>query len=728
MFLSRSLSRAPVYPASSSSSFFVRQPGANITAIRRTLSSVEFFQPFNRSSGRDDRRLPRPQGYKEVYNAASIAARMDKLNNRGPMARAKRHRLQQQRSQLQDGTPDQVLTIEAESLLLLRKERRERNGDDGHDGPDHDGQEGGQEGDQRHPPTSLSSRSSHQVEAHTEVELEIEELSSTGDGLAYAPGTKDLIYVVPFAVPGDRVLAKTFPQKEVNPLWSRVDFVKLLRPSPRREGVTPGCQYFGTCSGCQLQMLPYPEQLAHKKTIVEKAFKHFSNLDPSRIPPVDDTMGSPLQYGYRTKLTPHYSGGSKSKPFRQGDDPPPLGFMRKNSPRILDIEQCPIGTPILNEGLKIERRKMHESFWKSKTGATVLLRESTRREMVSPTTDSSNEKPLLAAESSSTRDVGGDGAGEEGENIKAPSPGSIHDLSSLPLAYSGDPVSTELSFPSPTTPQITYTYPLFRDIKTYTSDHKAVTTEHIGPYTFTTRANSFFQNNNSILPIFLSYIRENLLPKTPAAGSGPAAESATAPTASSSVSWVPGNNHHQPEAQPAKIKYLLDAYCGSGLFSIALAPYFSSVLGIDIDALSISCARDNANLNHRANSRPKQGGTTTASDATEVSSNTGFIAADAQALFTDVPFPPSQTLLVIDPPRKGASPDFLQQLCTFGPRRVVYVSCNVHTQARDVGMLVAGFGGGRWRYDIEKLGGFDFFPQTGHVEGVCFLNRAERQS
>ncbi|OAL37658.1 hypothetical protein AYO20_03165 [Fonsecaea nubica] len=721
MFLSRSLSRAPGYPASSysssstSSSFFVRRATANITSIRRRSSSVEFFQPFNRSCGRDDRRLPRQQGYKEVYNAASIAARMDKLNNRGPMARAKRHRLQQQRSRLQDGTPEQVLTIEAESLLLLRRERR---ASDGGDEPDHDGQggskEGGQEGDKRHPTTSRP------AESHTEVEVEIEELSSTGDGLAYAPGTRDLIYVVPFAVPGDRVLAKTFPQKEVNPLWSRVDFVKLLRPSPRREGVTPGCQYFGTCSGCQLQMLPYTEQLAHKKTIVEKAFKHFSNLDPSQIPPVDDTMGSPLQYGYRTKLTPHYSGGSKSRPFRQGDDPPPLGFMRKNSPRILDIEQCPIGTPILNEGLKIERKKMHESFWKSKTGATVLLRESTRREMVSPATDASDEKPPLAAESSSTRDVGGNGAGEEGENIKAPSAGSVHDLSSLPLAYSGEPVSTEISFPSPTTPQITYTYPLFRDIKTYTSDHKAVTTEHIGPYTFTTRANSFFQNNNSILPIFLSYIRENLLPKTPTAA-------VPASASSQSVSWVSGD-HHQPEAQPAKIKYLLDAYCGSGLFSIALAPYFSSVLGIDIDALSISCARDNANLNNRSNSRPKQGGTTTASDAPEVSSNTGFIAADAQALFTDVPFPPAQTLLVIDPPRKGASPDFLQQLCTFGPRRVVYVSCNVHTQARDVGMLVAGFGGGRWRYDIEKLGGFDFFPQTGHVEGVCFLNRAERQS
>ncbi|KIW33294.1 uncharacterized protein PV07_00152 [Cladophialophora immunda] len=683
MFLSRRLPCAPGYYSASPSSLPVRRAANNNTAARKLNSVAQpsaEFQPFNRRTR---------QVYPREYNAVSIAARMEKINNRGPLGRAKRHRLEQQRSRLQDGTPDQVLTIEAESLLSKRRQN------DG--GADHD------EGSRDEGGETSPSRSSR-PKPHTELELEIEELSSTGDGLAYAPDSNAFVYVVPFAVPGDKVLAKTFPQREENPRWTRVDFVKLLRASPRREGVTPGCRYFGTCSGCQLQMLPYEAQLAHKKTIVEKAFRHFSNLDPSQIPPVDDTVGSPLQYGYRTKLTPHYSGGPRGKPLRRGDDPPPFGFMKKNLPTILDIEQCPIGTPILNEGLKIAREKMHESFWKSRTGATVLLRESTRREML-PSTAMATDTSSGAGEQV---EKGTDEVAPEGDNSQAPALESIHDLSSLPLAYAGEPVSTELSFPSPTSPEIIYTYPRFRDIKTYTSDNKALTTEHIGPYTFTTRANSFFQNNNSILPTFLSYIRENLLPKT--------TTSLTEPTTTAApVSWISGG---ASEGAP-KIKYLLDAYCGSGLFSIALAPYFSSVLGIDIDALSISCARDNAKLNHSANT------TAAATGQQAGESNTGFIAADAQALFTDVPFPPSQTLVVIDPPRKGASPDFLQQLCNFGPRRVVYVSCNVHTQARDVGMLVAGFGG-RWRYSIEKLGGFDFFPQTGHVEGVCFLDRVEQ--
>ncbi|KIY04180.1 uncharacterized protein Z520_00872 [Fonsecaea multimorphosa CBS 102226] len=665
---------------------------------------------------------------------------MEKTNGfKGPLGRAKRLRLEEQQRRLKDGTPEQVLTIEADSLLskIQHYQQQQQQNDEREDHDEVISRDGGERGskegqdqylagdqdDKRRPGTSSSRPRTSRPDPHTELELEIVELSSTGDGLAYAPPSKDFIYVVPFAVPGDRVLAKTFPQREESPLWARVDFVKLVRPSPRREGVSPQCPYFGVCSGCQLQMLPYADQLAHKKTIVEKAFKHFSNLDPSQIPPVDDTIGSPLQYGYRTKLTPHYSGGTRSKPLRQGDDPPPFGFMKKNTPHILDIEQCPIGTPILNKGLKIQRKKMHGEFWKSKNGATVLLRESTRREMIpssargkistQDTLSGDDDGPKEMVESANAN------IGKNGQTTPSASSSSsesnTQDLSSLPLAYAGEPLSTELSFPSPTTPEITYTYPRFRDIKTYTSDNKALTTEHIGPYTFTTRANSFFQNNNSILPTFLTYIRENLLPKsTPPQKSVP-----TTPTPAPVVSWVGSGVNVKSESEeeapgPTKeIKYLLDAYCGSGLFSIALAPYFSSVLGIDIDALSISCARDNAKLNHTANARENAAG----------ESNTGFIAADAQALFTDVPFPPSQTLVVIDPPRKGASPDFLQQLCNFGPKRVVYVSCNVHTQARDVGMLVAGFPGGRWRYRIEKLGGFDFFPQTGHVEGVCFLNR-----
>lgn len=214
----------------------------------------------------------------------------------------------------------------------------------------------------------------------------------------------------------------------------------------------------------------------------------------------------------------------------------------------------------------------------------------------------------------------------------------------------------------------------FIDIKSCQTDHKAITTEYIDSYTFTNPAGSFFQNNNSILPKFTSYIREHILPKG--------------------------------DSDRSKIKYLIDAYSGSGLFTITLSSVFQHSTGIDIAAESIASARKNASLNGLREDR------------------CSFIAADAGQLFNAITYNRDETVVVLDPPRKGCDADFLDQLRRFGPKRILYVSCNVHTQARDVGVLVRGEGEGS-KYEIESLVGFDFFPQTGHVEGVAILNRID---
>lgn len=688
---------------------------------------------------------------------------------------------------LSEGTPSEVLTLEAQALL-------------GHHQTEASGEQ----------PPSTSQPSKQQQYTHpapqTELELEIEQLSSTGDGLAYSTH-KDHVYVVPFSIPGDRVLAKTFPQKP-NHLYTYLDFIKVLRPSPKREGIKPGCKYFTVCSGCQLQMMSYEDQLRHKKTIVEKAFKYFSNLDPSRVPPVGDTIGSPLQYGYRTKLTPHYDRPpmpkNKNTTTRENNDadteagpsvppppPPPVGFGMKGSRRVLDIEQCPIGTPILNRGLTIERRKVHETFRQRKAGATVLLRESTRRksttgaELLELATTEKNEETdgvLPSAqnngdasltetttsesdgESVDTSHTNGEVSvgGDEEDNLNSVSrlEAYIDSVSTTNPTTSISPLTLPLPKPLSTKhrtrsgkPRIIYTYDTYQDIKTYTSIGNDWTTEHVGDFTFESRANSFFQNNNSILPTFIRYVREHCMPDQQDANgnvssisnggsSNPVGEASsdnvthTSTSESDNITTSTSTSTSDPSGSSSGMKYLLDAYCGSGLFAVCLSPLFKSVLGIDIDVQGVEAARHNAT----ANAIP----------------NAGFIAADAEYIFADVPFPPDQTLVVIDPPRKGASVDFLRQLCAFGPKRVVYVSCNVHTQARDVGMLVTGFdqrkersddttnkknGGNdglgdgdskrkananlkpKWRYEIQSLRGFDFFPQTGHVEGVCFLDR-----
>lgn len=455
----------------------------------------------------------------------------------------------------------------------------------------------------------------------SEVELDVQELSSTGDGLAYLHGR---IYVVPFTAPGDTVRAKVF--KHAPEGYILADFVSLVVRSDLRTE-TPKCKYFTQCSGCQFQHLPYTYQLEHKRRIVQKAYRTFSRLPARSIPEVGETIGSPLQYGYRTKLTPHFDGppgGRRDR--RQGkevhwDEVPPIGFMKKGTRKTMDIEECPIGTEAVRLGLSRERKRVDKEINKYLRGATLLLRESTNRIEKGAHQPSGDEEDVVVE--------------DQGE---------------------------------------------FVHLKTCISDHKATSTEYVEEFRFDNPAGSFFQNNNSILPLFTQYIRDNIL-----------------------------NADSTPH-----ITNMIDAYCGSGFFTITLSKMFSTSIGIDISGQSIDYATKNAVLNHLP------------------PTSTRFLAADANKLFAEIDtetFPPDRTVVVIDPPRKGCDVDFIRQLRAYGPERICYVSCNVHTQARDVGWLVgglpddAGVDATRGLYDIESLRGFDFFPQTGHVEGVAILSK-----
>ncbi len=172
-------------------------------------------------------------------------------------------------------------------------------------------------------------------------------------------------------------------------------------------------------------------------------------------------------------------------------------------------------------------------------------------------------------------------------------------------------------------------------------------------------ARDFFQNNPLILPAFAGYVRD--------------------------------------EAAASGARFLIDAYCGSGLFALAAAPSFVRVAGVEISATSIAFAGENAAANGITNAR--------------------FVAGDAAAIFAGVDFPPGETVVVIDPPRKGCDESFLQQLFAFGPRAVIYVSCDPATQMRDLRRFLAA------GYALTAVQPFDLFPQTRHLECVITLRK-----
>ena len=145
--------------------------------------------------------------------------------------------------------------------------------------------------------------------------------------------------------------------------------------------------------------------------------------------------------------------------------------------------------------------------------------------------------------------------------------------------------------------------------------------------------------------------------------------------------------------------YFIDAYCGSGLFSLTVHEHFKKCYGVEISALGVSAAKANADAN----------------DVTNVE----FLQGSSERIFNNVQhLEADETVVLIDPPRKGCDEQFLKQLSNFNPKKIVYVSCDPSTQARDT-KYILNCGNG---YSIRSVTPVDFFPQTRHIENVmCFV-------
>lgn len=130
----------------------------------------------------------------------------------------------------------------------------------------------------------------------------------------------------------------------------------------------------------------------------------------------------------------------------------------------------------------------------------------------------------------------------------------------------------------------------------------------------------------------------------------------------------------------------------------------SKVIGVEISAESIKFAKINAIKNNISNAK--------------------FIVGKAEEIFASIDTPNDQTSVILDPPRKGCDDVFLNQLSDYNPAKIVYISCNVHSQARDIEWFINNTGNGH-KYQVESIKGFDFFPQTHHVESVAVLTLKE---
>lgn len=171
---------------------------------------------------------------------------------------------------------------------------------------------------------------------------------------------------------------------------------------------------------------------------------------------------------------------------------------------------------------------------------------------------------------------------------------------------------------------------------------------------------SFFQNNFFLLPKLVDTVRERL------------SQSGT--------------------------RFLIDAYCGVGFFSLELADQVERYLGVELDASAIKAARRNAATHGKANGE--------------------FLAGRTEDLLPGMlaKFENAKTTLILDPPRTGCPPDMLELLRQLKPAQILYVSCHPATLARDLNVLCGGS-----VFDLAKIVPLDMFPQTQHIECVADL-------
>ena len=147
---------------------------------------------------------------------------------------------------------------------------------------------------------------------------------------------------------------------------------------------------------------------------------------------------------------------------------------------------------------------------------------------------------------------------------------------------------------------------------------------------------------------------------------------------------------------PKKSEVIADLYCGAGTIGLSMAEQAARIVGVEIVPQAVENAKKNALRNNIVNAE--------------------FHCGDAGEVFGKLRKKGcSPDIIVIDPPRKGCSPETIDVIAEAAPHKIVMISCNPATAARDAKLL------SEKGYSVDKVCGVDLFPRTGHVECVVLM-------
>ena len=166
------------------------------------------------------------------------------------------------------------------------------------------------------------------------ISLTIHDIAFGGEGVGRVD---EFVVFVPFVLVGETVEAEI---TEVKKNFARAKLLRVVTPSPER--VAPECRYFTQCGGCQYQHIAYAAQLRIKHKQISDLFERVGKISPEKIQPV---LPCPSPYGYRNRIMIRSQWNGPAKKLE-------IGYIRADNNFVVDIEECKIAEPALNEQIK----------------------------------------------------------------------------------------------------------------------------------------------------------------------------------------------------------------------------------------------------------------------------------------------------------------------------------------------------------------------------------------
>ena len=185
------------------------------------------------------------------------------------------------------------------------------------------------------------------------MELTIEGISHNGEGVARNEGK---VVFVPYGIPGEIVLVDIVEEKKK---YSRAVLKNIIKNSPYR--VEPKCPYYYQCGGCSYQHLSYEKQLVFKKNITEEAVKRIGGVPVKVL----ETIGIEEPWNYRNKVVWHINKNSEDIK---------MGFYRNQSSQLIQIDDCPLLLPKLNNLSALIRKNL--TGINLQENSSIMLRQS----------------------------------------------------------------------------------------------------------------------------------------------------------------------------------------------------------------------------------------------------------------------------------------------------------------------------------------------------------------